>query len=216
MSRYCRFTVLMMLAGCGGHHVDQTKPVDPFAQIAVGSVPLASLAGTDVLLLAAGGVVAGDAEQPLPELDARRSQLLDEANAALDTALRRDGREVTWIGLEEQRRAARRNPTLNLEPDHFATSYLFDPRVDRIPDPLWGQMRTLAAVTNARYAVVPAGVKIAGTPGALTASIIVVVADARSGGVLMRMRATGQPAATAEAALSSAAGAIIASPLRRP
>ena len=204
----------MMLAACGGHHVDKTKPSDPFVQIAVGSVPLASLAGTDVLLLTAGGMVAGDAAQPLPDLDARRTQLLEEANAALDTALRRDGREVTWIGLEEQRRAARRNPTLGLEPDHFATEYLFDPRVDRIPDPLWGQMRTLAAVTNARYAIVPAGVKIGGTPGALTATYIVVVADARSGGVLMRMRVLGQPSASAEAALASAAGTVIASPLR--
>ncbi|HEY2804268.1 MAG TPA: hypothetical protein VGI92_00260 [Gemmatimonadales bacterium] len=166
-----------------------------------------------MLLLTTGGVVAGDATQPLPDLDARRSELLAEANAAIDTAVRRDGREVTWIGVEEQRRAARRNPTLSLEPDHFATEYLFDPKVDRIPDPLWGQLRTLAAVTSARYVVAPAAVKIFGTTGSLTAAYIVVLADARSGSVLARLRAQGHAAPTAEAALALAAGTLIATPL---
>jgi hypothetical protein len=174
---------------------------------------VAPLAGTNVLVLTVGGLMVGDSAQPLPELDARRTALVDAANAALDSALRRDGREVTWLGLEEQRRAARRNPTLGIEPDHFATQYLFDPRVDRIPDPLWSQIRSLAAVSSARYVMVPAGVKIAGAPGALSAAYVMVLADARSGGVLARVRAQGRPAATPEAALALAAGTLLASPL---
>lgn len=174
---------------------------------------VAPLAGTTVLLLTVGGLVIGDSAQPLPEVDLRRTALLEAANAVLDTALRRDGPEVTWLGLAEQRRVARRNPTLGIEPEHFATRYLFDPRIERIPDPLWGQVRTLAAVSSARYVMVPAGVKISGTPGALSASYVVVLADARSGNVISRVRAQGRPAATAEAALNLAAGTIIASPL---
>jgi len=41
----------------------------------------------------------------------------------------------------------------------------------------------------------------------------VVLADARSGGVLARVRAQGGPAATPEAALALAAGTLIVSPL---
>jgi len=117
------------------------------------------------------------------------------------------------MGLEEQRRAARRNPTLALEPSQFATAYMEGADVDTVPDPLWGQLRTLGAITGARFAVVPAAARIAGSPGALVASYIIVVADVRTGGVLFRARATGRPSATPEAALVSAAGTVIATPL---
>ena len=207
MSRVCRNGVVMMslltIAACG-HHQSRVTPSDPFAQIAVSKLVVGSLAGSNVLLLTAGGLLVDDTTS---------NQLLGFANATLDSAVRRDAREVTWLGLEEQRRAARRNPTLGLDPDHFATQYLFDPRVDRIPDPLWAQVRSMAAVSSARYVVVPAGVKISGASGARTAAYIIVLADARSGSVLMRLRAQGAAAPTAEAALTLAAGTVIASPL---
>lgn len=216
MSRYCRVTIVMMslmLASACRARSGRVDPSDPFAQIAVTHLSIAPLGGASVLLLVAGGLVAGDSANPLPELDARRSALLDQAYAALDTAVRRDGREVTWMSLDEQQRAVRRNPTISVEPERLATQYLFDPRVMRIPDPLWSQVRTLAALTGARYLVVPAGVKIAGTSGALTASYVVVLADARSGNVLARVRAQGAAAPSVQAALRVAAGSLIATPL---
>jgi hypothetical protein len=179
----------------------------------VAPLPVGSLNGSSVLLLVAGGLSLGDSTGPLPELEPRRAALLQEANAALDTAVRLTGRGVTWMGLEEQRHASRRNPTLGIDPDQFATSYLLGSTVDRIPDPLWGQVRTLGAITGARFAVVPAAVRIAGAAGTLTASYIMVVADVRTGAVMFRARATGRPMATAEAALASAAGTVIAAPL---
>lgn len=201
-------------AACGGRHPNAATPVDPFAQIAVTPLSVGELAGTNVLLLTTGTLVAGDSAHPLPDVALRKTALLAATNAALDTALRRDGREVTWLGLEEQRRAARRNPTLGIEPEHFATQYLFDPRVMQIPDPLWAQLRALAAVSSARYVFVPAAVKISGEPGAFTAAIIMVLADARSGRVMVRTRAQGPVAATPEAALTLAAGTLISSPVR--
>ncbi len=160
-----------------------------------------------------GGLSLGDSTGTLPDLEPRRGALLQEANSALDTAVRLTGRGVTWMGLEEQRRAARRNPTLGIEPDQLATAYLVGSTVDRVPDPLWGQVRSLGAITGARFAVVPAAVRVSGTSGAFTASYIVVVADIRTGNVMFRARATGRPMATAEAALVSAAGTVIAAPL---
>jgi hypothetical protein len=216
MSRYCRDAVLMMTtlaaSGCG-HSQRHVAPSDPFTQIAVSQMSVAPLAGTNVLLLAAGGLVVGDSAHPLPELAGRHTALVEVAYAAIDSALRRDGREVNWLGLDEQSRAARRNPTLGIEPERFATQYLFDPKIDRIPDPLWSQIRTLAALTSARYVLAPAGVKISGAPGALTAAYVVVLADARSGGVLLRVRAQGAAAPTAEAALAAAAASLLATPL---
>jgi len=217
MSNNCRNTVSMMalfaLAACGGKSNSHTPPIDPFTAVAVGQMPVGTFSGTDVLLLAVGGVLVGDSAQPIPELEARRSALLVSANVLLDSAMRRDGREVNWMGLEEQRRAARRNPTLGIDPDRLATSYLISSHVEKIPDPLFAQVRTLAAVTNARFAVFPCGVRITGTEGAYVASYVLVVANARSGDVMMRIRSTGHASASAEAAMASAAGMIIVSPL---
>jgi hypothetical protein len=203
----------LAISACGGRSSSPTAPIDPFAAIAVGQLPVGTLGGTNVLLLAVGGVVVGDSAQQLPDLETRRSALLGLANTLLDSALRRDGREVNWMGLDEQRRAARRNPTLGLEPDRFATSYLIDANMDKVPDPLFAALRSLAALTNARFAVVPAGVRITGTAGAYTASYILVVADARTGNIMLRIRTTGHPAATADAAMASAAAMAVFSPL---
>jgi len=204
---------LVAVTACGGHHASRVNPADPFAEIPVGAIPVTSLSGSNVLLLTVGGLALGDSAHPLDALEARRTALLEEANAALDTAVRRDGREVTWMGLEEQRRVARRNPTLGIEPDRFATALLLDEKLERVPDPLFAQMRTVAAITSARFALVPAVVRISGAPGALRAEFVIVIVDARTGQPLLRVRALGRPAATAEAALAVAAGTVIATPV---
>ena len=218
MSANCRNAVscalsLCVAASCGGKKAPGVTPSDPFASVAIGRLDLTSLSGSTVLLLTAGGLVVGDSAHPIPGLEPRRHALLDSANTALDSALRRDGREVTWMGLEEQRRAARRNPTLGLDPDRLATVELFPPGLERVPDPLFGRLRQFAALTGARYAVVPAGVKLSGTMDSLTASYVIVLVDARTGTLMYRARATGRPSATAEAALSSAAATVVLSRL---
>lgn len=209
---YSVVALVLALSACGGPK--PTVPESPFTQVPPSPLPLGALSGAKVLLLTAGGIVAGDSAQPLPALEARRSALLTASYAALDTALRRDAREVDWMGLDEQERAARRNPTLNIQPARFNTTALFPVQVERVPDPLWGQIRTIAAVTGARYIVAPAGVRFLGTPAALSATYVLVMADARTGAVVWRGRLDGAPQATAEAALASAAGTAVANPLR--
>jgi hypothetical protein len=172
----------------------------------VSPVPVGSLSGANVLLLATGALVSGDSATVF--LD-RRGALLEAANAALDTALRRDARQVTWIGLAEQRRALRRNPAMRLDPDRLPTSFLVSPQVSEVPDPLWSDIRLLAALTDARFALVPAAVKVGGAPGAVTASLVLVAVDARTGRVVWRGRSESGAAATPEAALARAAAAAI-------
>ena len=222
MSCNCRYSVMivacLVAAGCGGRHRSSTSPNDPFTRIPVSQLPVASASGSNVLLLAVGGLVLGDTT-PLPELEGRRSALLATANAVLDSVLRESVREVAWQGLDEQRGAARRNPTLGLAPDRFATAYVIGSAVAKIPDPLWGQVRTLAAITSARFAVIPAGARLTranGADGGYRAEYVLVTADTRSGAVLWRGRAVGRAAATPEAALASAAATVIASPLQSP
>lgn len=197
------------LWGCGGRSSARVSPEDPFATIPVAPLPVASLAGSSALLMVVGGIVVGDSANPLAELGARRLELVETANATLDTALRRDAREVSWMGLAEQRRAARRSPTLGVDPDRLPTAFLVGPGVQRVPEPLWSGIRTLVAMTGARMAIVPAAARISGHPGALTAEYVLVVVDARIGEVLWRGRAVGASSLTVEAALASAAGAAV-------
>ncbi len=218
MLRNCRFTVLTLAVAataCGGGPA-RTTPSDPFAAIPISQLPVGSLSGSNVLILVTGGVVLGDSTGPVTELETQRSSILETANEALDTALRRDARDVTWMGLEEQRRVARRNPTLGLDPMRLPTAYLASPQVERVPDPLWSSIRTLSAVTGARYAIAPAAVRVTGSAGAWVAEYVLVGADTRSGNVVFRGRALGRPAADLRAAFASAAAGVAATPLSQP
>jgi hypothetical protein len=215
MLRNCRVSVVtlaVVAAACGGG-TSQTSPSDPFAGIDIGQLPVGSLSGSNVLILVAGGVVLGDSTGPLPELETQRTAILATANEALDTALRRDARDVNWMGLAEQRHTVRRNPTLGIDPDRLPTAYLAPATVEQIPDPLWGTIRTLSAVAGARYAVVPSAVRVTGRAGAYVAEYVIVGADTRVGAVVFRARAIGRPAADLPAAFASAAATLVSNPL---
>jgi len=221
MLRNCRISVVTLavvatVAACGGKHTSRTSPVDPFAGIAIGQLPVGSLSGSNVLLLVTGGVVLGDSAGALTQLETERTNILRIANEAIDTALRRDAREVNWMGLEEQRHAAHRNPTLGIDPDRLPTSYTVPTTVDRIPDPLWSQVRMLSAVTGARYAVIPAAVRVTGRDSAYVAEYVIVGADTRSGGIIFRSRILGRAAPTLRAAFASAVATLVATPLSQP
>jgi len=122
---------------------------------------------------------------------------------------------VTWVLPDELRRVARRAPGIAPSPDQMGTAILFhqskqDPEM--VPDPLRGQLRTLAAlVGGGRYALVPAGLTFRRTGGrvdgrsdsqrptarppdrqAATAELTVVLADVRTGRVGFRTVARGE------------------------
>jgi hypothetical protein len=219
MSRNCRVSIMIVavaVAACGGGHTSRTTPVDPFAGIAVGQLPVGTLSGSNVLVLVTGGVVLGDTSGALPQLETERTAILTIANEAIDTALRRDARDVNWMGLEEQRHAAHRNPTLGIDPDRLPTAYTAAATVERIPDPLWSQVRMLSALTGARYAVIPAAVRVTGRDSAYVGEYVVVGADTRTGGIVFRSRAIGRPSPTLRAAFASAAATRVATPLSQP
>lgn len=199
------------MCGCrGGQRA--TVPEDPFRLTVVAPVPVGSLSGASALLMTVGAVMIGEAPGELSDLQARRGTLIEQANAALDSALRRDAREVRWMGLAEQRRLARQSPALGLDPDRVATSYLVSPRLASVPDPLWSQLRSLAALSGARYAIVPSAVRLTGTSGAVRASYLLAAVDTRTGAVVWRGQLVGAPQPSAEAALVAAAATAISPP----
>lgn len=195
---------------CGGPTASQPAPEDPFVTTPTGALSVASLSGQNTMLVTLGAILLGDSARPLAELEARRHALVATANLQLDSAIRRDARDVNWYGLPEQRRAARGAPTLNLQPDNFQAAYLSDRRAEAVPDPLRAQLRSMAAMTGSRLAVIPAALRLQVGAEGTTATIIVVVVDTRMGNVVWRGRVAGRPQPDAERAMASAASFVIA------
>jgi hypothetical protein len=214
MSRQYRNTIVMIAAlgaaSCTGRSAHPTTPVDPFLAVAAAPLPVEALAGGSALLLPVGALVLGDSAALVPELVRRRFELLAEAGAVLDTALRQNAPAVRWMGLAEQRRALRMAPALGIEPARLETAYLIGSKVESLTDPLWSQLRALEGMTGARIAVAPAGVKIERRGGSFVATYVLVMADSRTGRLQWRGRTDGPPAATPEAALKGAAVAAVA------
>ncbi|HVM43438.1 MAG TPA: hypothetical protein VMT77_08020 [Gemmatimonadales bacterium] len=168
-----------------------------------------------MLILPVGALVLSDSAAQDPDLVARRFALASQAGAALDSAFRRGAPSVKWLGLAEQRRALRMAPALGIDPSRLETGYLIDPHQDAMADPLWGQLRELTALVDARTAVAPAGVRIDRVGAGYVAEYVLVMVDPRSGRVLGRGRMVGPVAATPEAALTSGAAATIPPPAIR-
>ena len=147
-TRGARGGVLLLLlslaaAGCA-------KEPPPSPDRAQPAVP--NLAGLDVMVVpaqpGAGGVPAG----------------FDEALSAM---LETHSTTVSWILPDELERSIARAPWLNIRPRALSVSILRSEEAERIGDPLYGDLRRLGALVNARYVVVPYQVGYAPAPDSI-------------------------------------------------
>ena len=98
-----------------------------------------NLAGLDVMVLPAqpapGGVPAG-------------------FDAALSALLESEYSTVEWVMPAALERVVQRTPSLDINPSALPVSILRSPEAERVGDPLYGDLRRLGAIVDARYAVV--------------------------------------------------------------
>jgi hypothetical protein len=128
-----------------------------------------------------------------------RERGLAWADSAFGEFLQARMPEVTWVLPAELRRVARRAPGMVGDPDRMGQASLRNPRLTTVPDPLRSSLRALAALTDARFILVPASVTFDGAPGTVRADVTFVVADIRTGAILWRAvpRGEGPTAAAA-------------------
>ncbi|HWP37206.1 MAG TPA: hypothetical protein VNL18_06580 [Gemmatimonadales bacterium] len=156
------------------------------------ALPTAGLAGQKVVIFPLT-LVATDEALDWGEAVGPRRAALDRADSALAESLKERAPEVTWVGPDELRRAARRGTGVFTDPDQMATALLRSPSLRQIPDPLWSQMRTLTATTGDRYVMVPAAlVFVPGSAEPGRAELTVVLADVRTGAIGWRTVARGE------------------------
>ena len=180
-----------LLAGCGGRqHAETPAPTQP--------LPTAGLAAQQVSVVPLTLLAAEDSLNWQPQFADRRAALA-RADSVIGTLLTARAPEVSWVLPDALRRAARRAPGIAPDPDQMGSAVLRAPKLEIVPDPLRGELRTLVALggNGGRFALVPAALvyrrAAAGPPDRpfATAELTIAVVDARTGHVGFRTIARG-------------------------
>lgn len=138
-----------------------------------------------------------------------------DADAEIAFALRERGPQVSWIFPAELRALLARNPGVAVRLDALPVGIFRQAQVKRIGDPLYGELRRLAALSDAAVALIPIDVR-ARSQGAAAAGVEITAAaiDARLGAVLWFGVVASADAAGGAPHLTSAADALARALLR--
>jgi hypothetical protein len=167
-------TLFALTSGCGGAR-QTAAPPEPTTR------PAPVLVGYKVMLLPTqrGPVPVADAQMqhfPLDgaKLDAEIAYWVPQLAGA-----------VNWVLPNTIQRAIDRSPTLGVDMKNLPVSSFQRAQVKRIGDPLFGDLRRLAAVLDARIAVVPVAAELIGpTRAEARAQVATAVIDTFDGTVL--------------------------------
>lgn len=188
--RLCLALSILATAACGKEpppSPDQPQPAVP------------NLSGLDVMVLpaqpGAGGVPVG----------------FDEALAAL---LEMDAPSVHWILPAELDRVVARTPWLDIRPRALSVSILRAPEAERIGDPLYGDLRRLGGLVDARYAVIIHQAQYMTAPDSLggygRVEVSAAIIDTIGGNILWRGMVAGERGPPGdEVALATAVQALV-------
>jgi hypothetical protein len=187
--------VLALLVGCGGGHRNESPKPSPLL-----NVPIATpaLAGSKVAVLPLTLLVP-DTALAADTLLGVRAKVLPWADSLINESLTGRAPEVTWVGPPELRSASRRAAGLATDPDHLGHAVLRDPSLKVVPDPLRSQIRTLVALVDARYCLVPAAAVFLREGDAVKVDLSLVLVDARLGAPVWRSIASAAAATPAQA-----------------
>lgn len=198
--------VALAAAGCAGRAASSQADAPPSPPVR----PLSLLAAQRIVVAPVHSVAEGD---PLGWAAGipRQRDWMRELDGAIGVELGARGLGNTWVHTETLARAYERNPTLSPDPYRLAAEPLQRlTRVseERLPDPLASQLRTLVAVHDARFVLLPVRVSFerAGEAGG-RAVMRLALLDARAAEVrwLGDVRSDGFSTFNPEVAVSLAA-----------
>jgi hypothetical protein len=197
-----RCVAVALVLGCGGNAAPTpTTPAGPTPPPQEAILPFASVAfaGQNIAVAPMTLVVAADTLGREPPL-AEHAQALAWADSVVGAILTERGPEVKWVLPPELRRIARRSPTVAPDPDRMGQSLLRAKGIKQLSDPLRGDLRSLAALTNGRFVMVPAALSfVPDSKAPIRAELVLVLVDARTGRVFWRTVTWGVGGSPAEA-----------------
>ena len=114
--------------------------------------------------------------------------------------------EVNWKLPAQLRSMARQAPGIAANPDYMGQSALRSPEINKVPDPLISNLRTLMAIAGGRFVLVPAALSFHhDSVGAVVVALNMAGVDTRMGDVIFRsyIQASGKtPAAALDSAMT--------------
>jgi hypothetical protein len=185
------FVTLFAAAGCSLFPNRTAEP--PTAGVSRGGVP--NLRGAQVMVLPVQSTrgIAGNVD------------------AELADALASRGEGVRWLMPPALRAVLARSPATDVPLDALPVGFFLQAEVERIGDPLYGQLRRLAALADGRLALIPIEVRhradAPDRPGAI--EVVATLIDTSNGRVFWFGVVEGAPGAGSDPrALASAADAL--------
>lgn len=169
----------------------------------------------------------------LPGGTGSAAEARSRASAEIDFAVSESEGTSSWVGPGKITERAEKNPLLKADPVRLPVTGLGQVEVGkgRVPDPLHGQVRGLAAVTEARLVLIPTRLSYRAAPDSTAGSpgedgdgegegeripppgwavFEVTLLDSRAGRVLWRGEVHGSPApAESSAAVATAAAGLV-------
>jgi hypothetical protein len=88
-----------------------------------------------------------------------------DLDAELSYALRERGRDVAWIAASELEAMLARSPAMQARTRGLPVGIFVQAEVQRVGDPLYGELRRIAALVNAEAVVLPVQATLEVTPG---------------------------------------------------
>jgi hypothetical protein len=145
-------TFAALAVACGGGARARTAPPEPTTR------PAPVLVGYKVMVLPTqrGPVPVADPQKQHFPLDA------EKLDAEIAFWLPQLAGAVQWVLPTTIQRAIDRSPTLGVKMDNLAVTSFHRAQVKRIGDPLFGDLRRLAAVLDTRIAVLPVAAELIG------------------------------------------------------
>jgi len=116
-----------------------------------------------------------------------RATVMHWADSVLGESLIGQTPEINWMLPPELRMASRKAAGMVPEPDRMGQSVMRSPRLDQVPDPLRGYLRTLMGIAGGRFVFIPASITAGkDSVGAIRLTLMAVLADTRTGKVVWR------------------------------
>lgn len=186
--------LLALACGGGGSQYDGPEPPAPEELAKITNLPLRGelFAGQEIPVLPITLVVP-DSSLAAGELFQHRDILLRWTDSIIQYKLENRSPDVSWKFPPALRRTASRSPGAVPDPDRMGQSVMRTPSLSDVPDPFRSNLRALVAVTGGRLALVPAALVFRQPqPGVVEGSLMMVMADSRTGRVVWRSLAVGQ------------------------
>jgi hypothetical protein len=193
-------SILLTSLGGGSCARVQTAPTTA-KPLPAPALLLAPLAGLPIAVLPSTYVITDGAVIGIP---GTRLAQLAWVDSVLGEALQTRGPEAKWMLPAELRRIARRAPGVVTDPDQMGQATMRFGGFKKVPDPLFGNLRSLSALTDSRFVMIPAAFRFVQTAGGVRVEATLVLVDARSGDIPWRST----PVATAPTAAAALAATI--------